>query len=145
MRILIADSQPRVRSALRVLLEKHLRLAVSGEAGTADDVLRLASDTSPDLLLLDWDLPGLEPASLVQRMRVRCPAAKIIVMSGRAEARPAALAAGAHQFVSKGAPPEGLMAAVAATKEVEHGSEVPSAPLRSQDDTRAKPTGAVPE
>jgi DNA-binding NarL/FixJ family response regulator len=132
MRLLIADSQPRVRAALRVLLEQHLGLVVSGEAGTADELLRLVSVSCPDLLLLDWDLPGREPASLVQRMRVQCPAVNIIIISGRAEARPAALAAGAHQFVSKGAPPEGLVAAVracsaplAAAKEAEHGNRAP--------------------
>ncbi len=157
-RIVIADPQPRVRSALRLLLEQHFRLEVSGEAGSSEELLGLTQAACPDLLLLDWDLPGVEPARLLQLVRGLCPTAKVIVTAGRAEARGAAVAAGADVFVSKSDAPEGLMAAIracsalragtsptVAPKEAEHGSEIPGASLRSEDDQRPDQAGAVPE
>jgi DNA-binding NarL/FixJ family response regulator len=114
VRIVIADPQAKVRSALRVLLEQHLGLVVSGEAATAEELLRQARAACPDLILLDWDLPGRDPADLLTTVRAQCPAVKVIVISSRAEVKAVALAAGASQFVNKGAAPEGLMAAVRA-------------------------------
>jgi DNA-binding NarL/FixJ family response regulator len=64
-------------------------------------------------VLLDWELPGLQAAnSLLPALRALCPRLSVIALSGKPEARRAALAAGADGFVSKGDPPERLMAAV---------------------------------
>jgi two-component system chemotaxis response regulator CheY len=130
-----------------VLLEQYLRLDVSGEAGSSEELLALTRAACPDLVVLDWDLPGLEPASLVRIVRGQCLTVKVIVISGRAEARPAATAAGADVFVSKGVAPESLMAAIRAccaqrfgtdpavrVKEAESGREISSPSLRSADD-----------
>jgi DNA-binding NarL/FixJ family response regulator len=103
MRVLLADDQSKVRAALRLLLEEGPRLSVIGEAAEAEDLLGQVEATHLDLVLSDWELPGL---------RTLCPRLKIIALSGRPEARQAALTAGADAFVSKGDPPERLLAAV---------------------------------
>ncbi len=112
MRILLVDSQPRVRFALRVLLERRPGLEVAGEAGDADGLLTEASKIQPDLVLLGWELPGLAASTTLSSLRQICPHAFVIALSGRPEARGVALSAGADSFVSKADPPDLLLAAI---------------------------------
>lgn len=113
MRILLADSQAKVRFALRVLLERQSGFEVVGEAASVKELLARTADSCPDVVLLDWNVAGPAPAGLMLALRCDCPDAGIIVLSGRPETREAALAAGADAFVSKGNPPEHLLAAIA--------------------------------
>lgn len=117
MRVLLADDQAEVRSALRLLLEQGAGLTVVGEAAEAGDLLAQARGLVPDLVLLDWELPG-KPATdgtrpgecpLLVALRSCYPRPLVVVLSGRPEAQRAALAAGADAFVSKGDPPERLL------------------------------------
>ena len=76
----------------------------------------LPSTVRPDLVLLDWELPGLQSGALAatvfSTLNACCPNVKIIVLSGRPEAGRPALAAGASSFVSKADPPERLLEAL---------------------------------
>ena len=112
MRILLADDQPKVRLALRALLEQQPGLKVVGEAVNADDLLTQTEESCPDLVLLDWELPGPAAVDLLSDLRSACPDLVVIALSGRVTAGRAALAAGADAFVSKGDPPERLLAAI---------------------------------
>jgi len=112
MRILLADDQPKVRFALRVLLERQLGLEVVGEAADAKGLLIQAGIACPDLVLLGWGLPGLEGAELLRALLEICPDLFVIALSGRPEARQAALVAGVDAFVSKTDLPERLLAAI---------------------------------
>ena len=112
MDILLADDQPQVRSALRLLLEQKANARITGEAENAQDLLRGIGKTSPDAILVDWELPGLSPADGIFSVRQVYPLARIVALSSRPEARQAALRAGADAFVCKGDPPERLLAAL---------------------------------
>lgn len=112
MRVLLADDQPGVRSALRLLLEQEPGLTVVAEAAEAGELSALVQRTCPDLVLLDWELPGQHGADLLLALRSFCPSVSVVVLSGRPEARSAALLAGADAFVSKGDPPEQLLVTV---------------------------------
>ena len=114
MRILLADDQPRIRFALRTLLYRQSQMQVVSEAGDADSLLAQIEMTSPDLVLLDWELPGRRALSSPAALRAVCPDLVVIALSGRPEAKRAALAAGADGFVSKTDPPERLLAAIEA-------------------------------
>jgi DNA-binding NarL/FixJ family response regulator len=124
MRILVADDQPKVRSALRLLLEQEPGLSVVGEAAETESLLAQAEAICPDLVLLDWELPSLQATDpstpstgseagsghrLLSALRALCSHLLVIALSGRPEARQAALVAGADAFVSKGDPPEQLL------------------------------------
>ena len=113
--ILIADDQPKVRRALRLLLEQELEANVVGEAAEAKDLLAQVAAGCPDLVLLDWGLPGMAAEDLLVAVRGACPTLAVIVLSGQPEAEENALAAGADAFVSKADPPEQLLAAVRST------------------------------
>jgi len=112
MRVLLADDQPRVRFALRVLLERQPGLEVAGEAADADGLFTQAEAMCPDLVLLGWELPGLAAIDSLSALRGVCPDVHVIALSGRPEARRVALLAGADAFVSKTDPPERLLAAI---------------------------------
>jgi len=113
IRVLIVDDQPQVRSALRLLLREKLGVTVVGEASDLDQALELVGLEQPDLVLLDWELPTQGGAAALAGLRTARPGLAVIALSGRPEARRAALAAGADAFVSKGEPPDWLMASVA--------------------------------
>ena len=117
MHILVADDQPKVRFALRVLLERQPGFIIVGEAVNAEDLLVQAEATCPDILLLAWELPGLMAADWFSNLREACPGLYVIALSGRSETRQAALEAGADAFVSKTDPPERLLAAVKACRQ----------------------------
>lgn len=112
MRILIADDQARVRRALRILLTQQPGLQVVGEAAEGGRLLAQAEASSPDVILLEWELPGLAQAGGLPALRALCPSAHILVLGSRPGARQAARSAGAGAFVSKGDPPERLLAAL---------------------------------
>ena len=122
MRILLADSQPRVRFALRSLLEEQSEHIVS-EATDGQELLAQVESACPDLVLIDWDLPGMAGADLLAALHRLCPGLHVIALSSRPEAEQEALAAGARAFVSKAGPPEPLLAAIQSVQELyERGS-----------------------
>lgn len=112
MRVLLADDQAKVRSALRLLLTDEPHVKVIGEAIDSTGLLDWVKATCPDAVLLDWELPGLPAAALLPVLHIHCPQLRVIALSGRPEARNKALSAGADAFVSKGDPPEVLLSSL---------------------------------
>ena len=108
-RVVLADDRVEVREALRLLLEYDAGMIVIGEAADVDTLLAGVRAACPDLLLLDWELPGLDRDDALQTLRVAAPGTAIIAISGHPEARRAALAAGVDAFISKCHPPETLL------------------------------------
>ncbi len=119
LRILIADDQPQVRSALRLLIENQEDdWDIAGEAADYPDLLTAVEKQPADLILLDWELPGLlerqqqNSCTIAEQItRLRAGRAIVIVaISGYGEARQQAGAAGADAFVSKTDPPDRFLA-----------------------------------
>lgn len=110
MRIIVADDQAKVRSALRLVLEEQSGIEILGEAVDSTGLLDWVKAVCPDLILLDWELPGLPSAALLPLLHYYCSDLKMIALSSRPEIEQTALAAGAHAFVCKTDPPEQLLA-----------------------------------
>ena len=109
MYVLLADNRATERTVLRRLLEREPELSVVGEAVEARNLLAQAWAVHPDLVLLDWELPGLQGTDLLPTLRcLGCPL-KVVAYSERKEARQEALAAGADAFFSKDEPLEWLL------------------------------------
>jgi DNA-binding response OmpR family regulator len=98
------------------LLEQELAPEAVDEASGAETLLSHVAAGCPDLVLLDWGLPGMAGEDLLVALRQTCTALTIIVLSGQPEAEADALRAGADAFVSKSDPPERLLAAICATR-----------------------------
>jgi DNA-binding NarL/FixJ family response regulator len=112
MRIMLADNRPKVRFALRALLERQSGFEVVAEGADAQDLMAHAESNCPDLVLLDWELPGMAPRDLLAALRRYCPNVKIIALSGHLSVRREAMDTGADAFVSKGEPPDRLLSAI---------------------------------
>lgn len=112
MRVILADERGKVRSAVRLLLEQQPDVEVLGEAVDVTGLLDWVRAACPDLILLDWELPGGKGRELMSDIRACCAGVEVVALSGRPEARRAALAAGADAFVSKSDPPECLLEAI---------------------------------
>ena len=109
LNILIGDAQPRVRFGLRLLLEQQPGWRVAGEAEDAPALLEAVRCDCPDLVLLDWELPGMPAQELLTVIHRACPYLRIAFMSGKDELRQTALQAGADIFAYKADPPEKLL------------------------------------
>jgi DNA-binding NarL/FixJ family response regulator len=112
VKILIADDDMHVRSALRLLLLEQDFVAI-GEAESVDELFRLVTESRPDVILLDWDLSGLGSTPVMQRLLAIRRDLRVIAMSGRPEARAAALRQGVGAFICKCEAPDALLAALA--------------------------------
>ena len=109
LNILIGDASPRVRFGLRILLEQQPGWRVVGEVEDVQALLESVRCGCPDLVLLDWELPGMPAQELLTIIRHACPHLWILFMSGNYELRQAAFQAGADVFAYKADPPEKLL------------------------------------
>lgn len=103
-RIFIVDDHPLIRRALHRLLDLEPGLVTVGEAASAEDALEQLAHNPPDLLLVDFSLPGMDGAQFVRAFGRQHPGVRCLVVSSHHETPyvDAALAAGAHGYVTKG-------------------------------------------
>ncbi len=111
MDIVLASQEYDLRLALEMLFREQPGAYVVGSASRADGLLALIQTACPDLVLLDWDLPGRPSMEVLAEVSSADCRPKIIVLGKDPEARSVALAAGADAFVVKGEPPEQLLIA----------------------------------
>ena len=104
-RILLADDNPDLRSALRLLLETRLDIELIIEARDMEHVLAQVEDSRPDCIILDWELPGRPIHERVAVLRSLVPGLKVIAFSARPESKQNALNEGVEAFVSKAEAP----------------------------------------
>ncbi len=108
MRVLLADDQAEVRSALRLIVEQLVGYEVVGEAADAPALLAACKELRPEIVLLDWELPGASPEALAELRRM-LPGAPVVALSARPHMDAEARAGGADAFVCKGDPPRKLI------------------------------------
>lgn len=109
MRILLADDNYEVRSALRLLLEQEPMQINVLEVSSMQDLCNCLRGSCPKVILLDWELPGLHTSNFMTMLRSHYPEIKVIALSSKFEARQEALAAQVDAFVSKAEPPEQIL------------------------------------
>jgi two-component system response regulator DesR len=114
IRVLLADDQAMVRGALATVLGLEADIEVVAQVGSGDDVLPAAKETSPDVALLDVQMPGKDGLAAAAELHKSIPSCRIIICTtfGRPGYLARAMAAGAAGFVVKDAPPEQLVEAV---------------------------------
>lgn len=114
--ILMVDDHALVRQGLRKLLETQEDVRVVGEAGEADEAVKLAAETEPDIVLLDVEIPGGEVTETVRRIAERSPRSRIIILSMHEgpELVQATLAAGVRAYLLKSVHWQELVVAIRA-------------------------------
>jgi len=112
MQALVATEQADLRLAIELYLVEEPGMDVVGTVSEAAGLRSLARITRPDLIMLDWDLPGHSPTNLVTELKRIDSRPQVIVLGKELEQRPVVLAAGADAFVLKGDPPGRLLTAI---------------------------------
>lgn len=114
IRLLLADDQALVRGALSALLDLETDLKVVCEVGRGDEVVDGARRTSPDVALLDVEMPGLDGLAATAILRDAVPSCRVLIVTtfGRPGYLRKALEAGASGFVVKDTPARQLADAV---------------------------------
>lgn len=112
MLVLLADKHPAVRWALRTILEEEQGMRVIGEGFRPETFLPMVRNHRPDLILLEWELPGSPMEELLVARRSLDLDTCIVVLGRQPEAKADALAAGADAFLSKAENPDEFLAAL---------------------------------
>jgi len=105
IRVLIADDEDMIRTALATLLGLEDDLEVVAECVDGEAAVARALELRPDVCLLDLEMPGIDGVEAAARIRQRVPARCVVVTR---HARPGvlrrALSAGVDGFVPKSRP-----------------------------------------
>jgi two-component system, NarL family, response regulator DesR len=81
IRVLLAEDQVMIREALAALLSFEDDIEVVAQVGRGDEVARAAQETSPDIALLDIEMPGLDGLSAAAELRRTMPGVKIVILT----------------------------------------------------------------
>ena len=114
IRVLVADDHTLIRAGISALLSKLERVEVVGEAVDGHHALKLIQELTPDVVLLDLQMPGLNGFQVLQQTTERFPDMKIIVMSvhDTKDYAVRAVGLGAAGFLPKSAASEELEIAI---------------------------------
>ena len=80
-RILLADDRTILRAGLRALLAREGDFHVVGEATNGQEAIRLVSEETPDILLIDLKLPGLSATDVLRRLSKQNRKVRTMVMA----------------------------------------------------------------
>jgi DNA-binding NarL/FixJ family response regulator len=114
IRVFLVDDEPTVRRGLRMQLELEADMAVVGEAADGRAAIEQLATTTPDVVLMDLQMAGVDGLSATSALRVQQPSLPVVILSlhDGLRTRSEALAAGARAFVSKHDPAGVLLATI---------------------------------
>jgi DNA-binding NarL/FixJ family response regulator len=116
LRILLADDHPLVRRGLRAVLAGAPDVEVVGEAATGREAIALAAELTPDVILMDLQMPDLSGIEATRAILASQPDARILVVTLFQDDDSVflALRAGARGYVLKDADEDDLLSAIRA-------------------------------
>ncbi|WP_405495540.1 response regulator [Nocardia sp. NBC_00511] len=121
IRVLLVDDQRLVRAGLRMLVEATADVEVVGEAADGVAAVRAAAALSPDLVLMDLRMPGMDGVEATRQILAAGSASKVLVLTtfDDDEHLYPALAAGASGYLVKDTDPQQLVEAMRRTMDGE--------------------------
>lgn len=114
IRIALVDDQTLVRVGFRMVLEAEHDFRIVAEAADGESAVQIAGEHTPDVMLVDVRMPGMNGIDATRLITEKFPAIRIIVLTtfDRDEYAFAALRAGASGFLLKDVRPSELAAAI---------------------------------
>ena len=114
IRVLLVDDQAVVRRALRGRLHLEPDLEVVGEASSGSEALSLARELTPDVVLMDVEMPGMDGIEATTALCHAVPQSAVVILSihNDAQTHGRAQEAGAVAFVEKRGETENLLSAI---------------------------------
>jgi two-component system response regulator DesR len=117
IRVLIAEDQAMIRGALAALLATEADIEVVAQVDRGDRVVEAALKTTPDVALLDIEMPGQDGITAAAELRAKLPSCRVLILTvfGRPGYLRRAVDAGVSGFLLKDAPPDELASAIRRT------------------------------
>ena len=114
IRVVLVDDQPLVRTGLRMILSAAEDIEVVGEAADGEEAIKTCSELSPDVVLMDVRMPGVDGIDATQAITSKDSPPKVLVLTtfDLDDVVYEALRAGASGFLLKDAPEERLITAI---------------------------------
>jgi NarL family two-component system response regulator LiaR len=116
IKVLIVDDHQVVRQGLRTFLELHEDILIVGEAGNGGNAIAMAGRLSPDVILMDLVMPGMDGITATSQIKSICPDARVIALTSFTEDDKIfpAIQAGASSYLLKDVTPDELVDAIRA-------------------------------
>jgi two-component system, NarL family, nitrate/nitrite response regulator NarL len=114
IRVLLVDDHPIVRRGLSGCLAGYKHLLIVGEAGDGQEAIAKTKALSPDVVLMDIEMPKLDGLAATTVLRKENPKSKVLILSMHKDSQYVLriIRAGAHGYVSKEASPAELVQAL---------------------------------
>jgi DNA-binding NarL/FixJ family response regulator len=121
IRLLIADDHAVVRTGLTQLLSDLEDVELVGAAGDGEQAVALCAELSPDVVLMDLEMPSLDGIEATRRIKAAQPDVAVVVLTSFSDRERIlrALDAGAAGYLLKDAEPDELTRAVRAAAQGE--------------------------
>jgi len=81
IRVLIADDHMVVREGLRAILETAPDLLPVGEATNGAEAVRLVQESTPDVVLMDLRMPGMDGIEAIRQIKARYPDVQVVILT----------------------------------------------------------------
>ena len=116
IRVLLADDHHVVREGLATIVDLEDDMTVVGQAGDGLEAVRLTLEREPDVVLMDLQMPHLDGAQAIQRIRRARPDIRVLILTTFANEDHvlAGIEAGSHGYLLKDATPEQLLQSIRA-------------------------------
>lgn len=99
--IFLAEGERHVLDSLRLMLEQRADMKIVGEARSVESLLAQVCRMATDVILLDWNLPGIYHPRLIRTLYKCCPGAIVIAISVKPEHEFTVKDYGLDGFISK--------------------------------------------
>ncbi|WP_431800650.1 response regulator [Microbacterium sp. bgisy203] len=111
IRVIIVDDESLVRAALRVFIESSPDFALVGEADNGADAVTLVRAVSPDVVLMDVQMPTMDGIEATRRLTHEFPGIKVVALTTFSAERVIVpmLSAGASGYLVKDTSPDGIL------------------------------------
>lgn len=116
LRILLADDHETVREGLRMILNAQPDMQVVATAGDGREAIAQVERITPDIVIMDISMPGLNGLAATTQLTERCPGTKVLTLTRHADSSylQQMLRAGASGYVLKQSRPAELLHAIRA-------------------------------
>jgi DNA-binding NarL/FixJ family response regulator len=123
IRVVLIEDNEVFRHALQLLLELRGDIEIAAAAEDGERAVELCRQHEPDVILLDYRLPGDDGVQVARRVRAECPEVAVVVLTAAAQEREieALLETGAVACVGKDEPLDSIIEAIRRAAEVEAG------------------------
>lgn len=106
VRVVIADDHPSVRAGIRAMLSSEIRISVVAEAENGAEAIRFVQEHTPDVLLLDMEMPVMNGIEVARQLRSDDVSTRVLALSAYEDPVyvQALLASGASGYITKDKP-----------------------------------------